>query len=152
MKSKTNGAFTLIQLLVVIAIIAVLAAMLLPVLAKAKAMDKTVHCASNMKNWGYATVMYLANYQHRLPPFGDLSTDYNKDFWQIKFAPYVARRTQQGVMFGNTEAYTNQLRMCPGGSFSAPPLFKGSWSPTTSNCWMGANFGAYGSPLSGPFY
>ncbi len=152
MIARANRGFTLIELLVVIAIIAILAAMLLPALAKAKAKAKTVHCGSNMKNWGYATVMYLGDYQDRLPPFGDLSTDYTRDFWHMKLAPYVAQRTRQGVQFGNTEAYTNALRMCPGGSFSAPPFYRGNWNPTTWNCWIGANFGAYGSPLSGPFY
>jgi prepilin-type N-terminal cleavage/methylation domain-containing protein/prepilin-type processing-associated H-X9-DG protein len=152
MNAKTYRAFTLIELLVVIAIIAILAAMLLPALAKAKAKAKTVHCASNMKNWGYATVMYMGDYQDRLPPFGDLSTDYNMDFWHMKLAPYVARRTQKGVLFVNTEAYTNELRMCPGGSFGKPPFFQGNWSSTAWNCWIGANFGAYGDPLSGPFY
>jgi len=151
-KSKTSAAFTLIELLVVIAMIAILAAMLLPALAKAKAKAKSIHCASNMKNWGYATVMYLGDYQDRLPPFGDLSSDYTKDFWHMKLSPYVARRTQQGVRFDITEAFTNQLRMCPGGSFSAPPFFKGNWDTTKWNCWVGANFGAFGNPLSGPFY
>ena len=145
-------AFTLIELLVVIAIIAILAAMLLPALSKAKAKAQTTRCASNMRNWGFATVMYLGDYNDRLPPFGDLSSDYTRDFWHMKLAPYVARRTQQGVQFGSTEAYTNELRMCPGGSFSAPASFKGAWSPTVWNCWIGANFGAYGNPLSAPFY
>jgi len=149
---RPTAAFTLIELLVVIAIIAILAAMLLPALAKAKAKAQTIKCASSMKNWGYATVMYLGDYNDRLPPFGDLSSDYTQDFWHMKLAPYVARRTQQGVRFDYTEAYTNELRMCPGGSYSTPPFYKDPWSPTLWNCWIGANFGAYGSPLSGPFY
>jgi len=150
--ARAGSAFTLIELLVVIAIIAILAGLLLPALSKAKVKAQTAKCSSNMKNWGIATVMYLADYNDRLPPFGDLSTDYSKDFWHMKLAPYVAKRTQQGVQFGDTEAYTNELRKCPGGSFSAPAFLKTTWSSTAWNCWIGANFGAYGNPLSGPFY
>ncbi len=152
LQPKRRWAFTLIELLVVIAIIAILAAMLLPALSKAKAKAQSIKCVSNMKNWGLATIMYLGEYNDRLPPFGDLSSDYTKDFWHMKLAPYVARRTQQAVSFNLTEAYTNELRMCPGGSYSTPDFFKGSWSPTSWNCWIGANFGAYGNPLSAPFY
>ena len=151
-RTSSLSAFTLIELLVVIAIIAILAAMLLPALSKAKSKAQAIRCASNMRNWGFATVMYQSDYNDRLPPFGDLSSDYTRDFWHMKLAPYVARRTQQGVQFGSTEAYTNELRMCPGGSFSAPANFKGAWDPSVWNCWIGANFGAYGNPLSAPFY
>ena len=145
-------AFTLIELLVVIAIIAILAAMLLPALSKAKAKAQAIKCVSNMKNWGLATIMYLGDFDDRLPPFGDLSTDYTKDFWHAKLAPYVALRTQQGVGFGDTVAFTNELRMCPGGSYSAPPFWTNPWGANQWNCWIGANFGAFGNPLSAPFY
>ena len=140
------------ELLVVIAIIAILAAMLLPALSKAKSKAQAIRCASNMRNWGFATVMYQGDFNDRLPPFGDLSTDYTRDFWHMKLAPYVARRTQQNLQFNNTEIYTNELRQCPGGSFSAPPSYKNAWSPTEWNCWIGANFGAYGNPFTAPFY
>ena len=145
--------FTLIELLVVIAIIAILASMLLPVLSKAKAQAQTAKCASNMKQWGVATMMYLGDFNDYLPLFGDLSSDYTKAFWHAKLAPYVAKNMQPGKLFSETEAYTNEFRKCPGGSYGPIPFSKPPASTSKAwNCWVGANFGAYGKPLSGPFY
>jgi len=144
--------FTLIELLVVIAIIAILASMLLPALSKSKSKAQTIRCAASMKNWGYATLMYLIDFDDRLPFFGDLSSDYTKLFWHAKLAPYVAKRTDPGKLFTETEVFQSELRRCPGGSFGPPAFSKEPASRTNWNCWIGANFGAFGEPLSGPFY
>jgi prepilin-type N-terminal cleavage/methylation domain-containing protein/prepilin-type processing-associated H-X9-DG protein len=149
---RSGMGFTLIELLVVIAIIAILAALLLPALARAKAKAQTIRCASNMKNWGYATVMYMGDFDDCIPYFGDNSASYTEDFWHMKLAPYVSRLIQSGVVFSQTAIYTNELRKCPGGSYSLPIAWTGGWAPTDWNCWIGANFGAYGNPLTGPFY
>jgi len=58
------AAFTLVELLVVIAVIAILAALLLPALAKAKASAKCAACKSNLRQLGIALTMYVGDNQN----------------------------------------------------------------------------------------
>ena len=60
--------FTLIELVVVIAIIGVLAALLLPGFGRAKAQAKTVTCINNVRLLTAAWVMYAGEHREWLPP------------------------------------------------------------------------------------
>jgi prepilin-type N-terminal cleavage/methylation domain-containing protein/prepilin-type processing-associated H-X9-DG protein len=64
---KRASAFTLVELLVVIGIIAVLIAILLPVLSKARKAAITVNCASNMRQAGIALTLYQHDNKGFLP-------------------------------------------------------------------------------------
>jgi prepilin-type N-terminal cleavage/methylation domain-containing protein/prepilin-type processing-associated H-X9-DG protein len=92
-KRIRTGAFTLIELLVVIAIIAILAAMLLPTLTKAKAKAGQAACRSNLKQLGYAMMMYCGDFNDAMPGQASISRQgyQNADwiYWRLpQYGPY----------------------------------------------------------------
>ena len=85
--------FTLIELLVVIAIIAILAAILFPVFARAREKARQASCASNLKQYGLAFLMYAQDYDERLPRYrqGTSSPSCGVS-WQDQVEPYIRNR------------------------------------------------------------
>ena len=67
--TSASKAFTLVELLVVIGIIAVLISILLPALGRAKRQAVQVQCGSNLHNLGLAMLCYANDNKGRLPQF-----------------------------------------------------------------------------------
>ena len=68
-KSRKRYHFTLIELLIVIAIIAILAGMLLPALNSARAKARTISCMNTMKGLGTAAVQYASSFDEFWVPY-----------------------------------------------------------------------------------
>jgi general secretion pathway protein G len=64
-------AFTLIELLMVITVIAILTALLLSALSRVRAASQATTCRNNLRQWGAATQLYAADHEDLLPPEGD---------------------------------------------------------------------------------
>jgi prepilin-type N-terminal cleavage/methylation domain-containing protein/prepilin-type processing-associated H-X9-DG protein len=68
MSLLSKRGFTLIEILVTIAIIAILASILFPVFARARENARRVSCLSNLKQIGLAIMQYTQDYDEMYPP------------------------------------------------------------------------------------
>jgi prepilin-type processing-associated H-X9-DG protein len=115
----------LIELLVVMAIIAILAGLLLPVLTRAKEAGRTAVCGNNLRQIGIASSLYSMDNKGALPDFlqwlhatpGDIST--GKLFPYLKSRPVyvcptdkVAVNSKVGIPSSRSFSYAMNCIMC----------------------------------------
>ena len=135
MNLKTNGrprpssppGFSLIELLVVMAIVAVLSALLLPALTKGKSSAQAIACVGNLHQIGLALNLYLPDNHDRLPVCAGYLPS------QMPRLPPVTTTLFNGQK-------TNRLFLCPSDQQIYP-------AELTSYEW---NFWLNGAPYSAP--
>jgi prepilin-type N-terminal cleavage/methylation domain-containing protein/prepilin-type processing-associated H-X9-DG protein len=129
----TTRHFTLIELLIVIAIIAILAGMMLPALQRAREAGKSSNCMGNLRQLGTMLQQYTLNSQD----WFCTASDPNGDRWDVdEDATYSGKGiTGKGILLrGLTGKSANQSKvfLCP----SVPGLFNASYA--------GSPFAGYG--------
>ena len=83
---RCRSAFTLVEILIVLAITGVLAAILLPVFNSARNSSRTTSCASNLRQIGVAMQLYVNDYQGFYPSYHPGKADCT---WADRMFPYL---------------------------------------------------------------
>jgi prepilin-type N-terminal cleavage/methylation domain-containing protein len=112
-------AFTLFELLVVIAVVAVLAALFLPAVAQTKEKARSIQCISNLRQWGLAYRMYADDNADFLPRRGQgvqvlFQIDRSED-WFNALPQYFGIPSYQQLVTNRNKpaAHSKSVFICP---------------------------------------
>ncbi|MFQ5461086.1 MAG: type II secretion system protein [Phycisphaerae bacterium] len=87
--SGRRRAFTMIDVVVVMAIIVLLLAILVPSLSHSRELARRVLCAGNLRQWGVATRFYRDDYNDYLPSEGTYTNLAKPHSWFNVLPPYL---------------------------------------------------------------
>lgn len=124
----SNHAFTIVELLVVIGIIAMLASLLLPAVQSASQKAKTAKCLSNLHQIGIAVGQYIAdpNNNSQFPPI------YNTGASNTNISSYTTNAggsSLQPLQCLSNYGVTMPLLTCPSDTSPDPNYGSYIWSP-----------------------
>lgn len=113
-----NKGFTLTELLVVIVVIGVIAAIVYPVIIKVKETAKISECLSNMRQMGQGMHMYLDQYDDRFPSAVRAGAPahwdkYGQKTIQELLSPYVRNGMKPNVVRGDVTYDKGGVFCCP---------------------------------------
>ncbi len=110
-----RGGFTLVELLVVVSIIAVLAALMLPALSRSKASARRADCLSNLRQMGFATQLYWEDNSGRCFTWFSGATNGGWTYWfgWLGNGPEGQRPVDLSVGALSPYLRESAVRLCP---------------------------------------
>lgn len=134
---RRERAFTLVELLVVISILAVLISLLLPALNRAKALAQAIECASNLQQIGLAALEYTNESQGLVPnqpfafgPGGQGLT------WDIQISPELGMHyTERQMLYGLSLSEGDPHMICPSDPTELVPITDTHLLPYQRPAW-----------------
>lgn len=125
--------FTLIELLIVIAIIAILAGMLLPALNRARESARTIQCGSQIRQVAQLHLLYAGDYKDLLPsPYKSYGGNATTQEWY--YQTYLAR---------------NYLGKWNSNLFLCPTLLPAKLKALNGASWVGTLYGSNSIAIEG---
>jgi prepilin-type processing-associated H-X9-DG protein len=144
MKGKASkrlflNRFTLIELLIVVAVIMILVSLLLPALGKVKAVSKRISCANGMRQAGMGVLSYSESYDGFLPQSSSPHSGagvYDYSYW------YTAAAAELGCPLPSSDAEYVSMAPTPG-VFWCPAIPETALALMRKYNWLSCNGGFY---------
>jgi len=146
---QKRNAFTLVELLVVISVIALLVAMMLPALSKARDQATLVKCSVQTRGIALATAAYAADFKSNLPPHFNINPPTGTLYQHSKYpGGYWWYRVGGGMMRG---VYLWPNYIPESDTFYCPSTLGYSDNPASQSYhhnWAAAQIGTNSGPLA----
>ncbi len=146
---SANNAFTIIELLVVMAILAILMGLLVPAVNILRESGKATECSNNLRQWGHAMAAYLDDKRGVFPSDGadggtGTPSAKQADAWYNTLPPYLHEETMAALVAADKVLIPGRgksIFLCPNSRIDSGQSSSKFYSSYALNYWINADKG-----------